>query len=76
MDKQQPSRSQVHQSKRGQSSSCQPPKQCESVGNNEISTQRPFIPITICDFFPEDFFNYSVKVPCYEDYEERLSQVA
>ncbi|KAM1716801.1 hypothetical protein ACFX11_024726 [Malus domestica] len=76
MDKQQPSRSQVHQSKMGQSSSCQPSKQCENVGNNEISTQKPSIPITMCDFFPKDFFNYSVKVPCYEDYEERLSQVA
>lgn len=75
LDKQQPSRPQVHQSKNGQNSSCQAPEQCESVGNNEISTQRSFIPITMCDLFPEDFFNYSVKAPCYEDCEERLSKI-
>ena len=76
LDKQQPSCPQVYQSKRGQNSSCQPPEQCESVGDNEISTQRSSIPITMCDLFPEDFFNYSVKAPSYEDCEERLSQTA
>ncbi|KAM2268723.1 hypothetical protein ACFX1S_046806 [Malus domestica] len=29
-----------------------------------------------CDLFPENFFNYSVKALCYEDREERLSQIA
>ncbi|KAM1444028.1 hypothetical protein ACFX2I_040229 [Malus domestica] len=76
LDKQQPSRSQVHQSEKGQSSSCQPHEQCESVEDNEISTQRLSILITMRDFFPKNFFNYSVKALCYEDCEERLSQIA
>ena len=67
---------QVHQSERGQSSFRQPPEQCESVGDNETLTRRSSIPITMRDIFPEDFFNYSVKAPCYEDYEERLSRIA
>ncbi|KAM1254011.1 hypothetical protein ACFX2J_041819 [Malus domestica] len=67
---------QVRQSERGQSSSCQPSKQRERVEDDEISTHRSSIPITMRDFFPEDFFNYSVKAPCYEDCEERLSQIA
>ncbi|KAM1569424.1 hypothetical protein PS1_034872 [Malus domestica] len=67
---------QVHQWERGQSSSCPPPEQCESVGDNETLTRRSSIPITMRDIFPEDFFNYSVKAPCYEDCEERLSQIA
>ncbi|KAM2059215.1 hypothetical protein TB1_030815 [Malus domestica] len=58
---------QVRQSERGQSSSCQPSKQRERVEDDEISTHRPSIPITMRDFFPEDFFNHSVKAPCYED---------
>ncbi|KAM1113519.1 hypothetical protein ACFX2B_045631 [Malus domestica] len=66
----------VRQSERGQSSSCQPSKQHERVEDDEISTHRSSIPITMRDFFPEDFFNYSVKAPCYEDCEERLSQIA
>ncbi|KAM2695386.1 hypothetical protein EV1_039884 [Malus domestica] len=66
---------QVHQWEMGQSSSCLPPKQCESVGDNETLPRRSFIPITMRDIFPEDFFNYSVKAPCYEDWEERLSQI-
>ncbi|KAM2625639.1 hypothetical protein TB1_032477 [Malus domestica] len=66
---------QVHQSERGQNSFRQPPKQCESVGDNETLTQRSSIPITMCDIFPEDFFNYSVKAPFYEDYEEQLSRI-
>ncbi|KAM2467080.1 hypothetical protein PS1_008924 [Malus domestica] len=73
LDKQQPSLPQVHQSERGQNSSCQPSEHCESVGDNEILTQRSSIPITMCDLFPEDFFNYSIKAPCYEDCEEQLS---
>ncbi|KAM1206445.1 hypothetical protein FF1_007088 [Malus domestica] len=67
---------QVRQSERGQSSSCQTSKQCERVENDEISTHRSSIPITMRDFFPEDFFNHSVKAPCYEDCEERLSKIA
>ncbi|KAM1977124.1 hypothetical protein TB1_013068 [Malus domestica] len=67
---------QVHQSERGQSSFRQPPEQCESVGDNETLTQRLSIPITMCDIFPEDFFSYSVKAPCYEDCEEQLSRIA
>ncbi|KAM1529839.1 hypothetical protein ACFX1Z_018998 [Malus domestica] len=68
--------SQVYQSKKGQSSFRQPPKQCESVEDEEILTQRSSIPIAMRDLFPEDFFNYSVKAPCYEDCEERLSRIA
>ncbi|KAM1902165.1 hypothetical protein ACFX1X_031351 [Malus domestica] len=67
---------QAHKWERGQNSSCSPLEQCESVGDNETLTQRSSIPITMCDIFPEDFFNYSVKAPCYEDCEERLSQIA
>ncbi|KAM1526071.1 hypothetical protein ACFX10_010455 [Malus domestica] len=67
---------QAHQWERGQNSSCSPLKQCESVGDNETLTRRSSIPITMRDIFPEDFFNYSVKAPCYEDCEERLSQIA
>ncbi|KAM2111776.1 hypothetical protein ACFX1R_014355 [Malus domestica] len=76
LSRQQPSLPQVHQWERGQSSSCQPPEQCESVGDNEILTRRSSIPITMHDIFPEDFFNYLVKAPCYENYEERLSRIA
>ncbi|KAM1264376.1 hypothetical protein ACFX2J_034191 [Malus domestica] len=67
---------QVHQWERGQSSSCSPPEQCESVGDNETLTRRSSIPITMHDIFLEDFFNYSVKAPCYEDCEEQLSRIA
>ncbi|KAM2557408.1 hypothetical protein TB2_014531 [Malus domestica] len=67
---------QVHQLERGQSSSCQPPKLHESVEDDEIATQRSSVAITMRDFLPEDFFNHSVKAPCYEDYEERLSKIA
>ncbi|KAM2937402.1 hypothetical protein FF1_037305 [Malus domestica] len=67
---------QAHKWERGQNSSCSPLEQCESVGDNETLTRRSSIPITMCDIFPEDFFNYSVKAPCYEDCEERLSQIA
>ncbi|KAM1420272.1 hypothetical protein ACFX13_002690 [Malus domestica] len=66
----------VRQLERGQSSSCQPSKQHERVEDDEISTHRSSISITMRDFFPEDFFNHSVKAPCYEDCEERLSQIA
>ncbi|KAM1529032.1 hypothetical protein ACFX1Z_018290 [Malus domestica] len=76
LSRQQLSLPQVHQWERGQSSSCQPPEQCESVGDNETLTQRSSIPITMHDIFPEDFFNYLVKAPCYEDCEERLSRIA
>ncbi|KAM1306685.1 hypothetical protein ACFX2H_009037 [Malus domestica] len=76
LSRQQPSLPQVHQWERGQSSSCQPPEQCENVGDNETLTQRSSIPIMMRDIFPENFFNYSVKAPCYEDCEERLSQIA
>ncbi|KAM0956311.1 hypothetical protein ACFX2A_025103 [Malus domestica] len=67
---------QAHQWERGQNSSCSPLEQCESVGDNETLTRSSSIPITMRDIFPEDFFNYSVKAPCYEDCEERLSQIA
>ncbi|KAM1467302.1 hypothetical protein ACFX2I_032421 [Malus domestica] len=67
---------QVRQSERGQNSSCQPLKQRESVEDDEIATQRSSVAITMRDFFPEDFFNHSVKAPCYEDCEERLSKIA
>ncbi|KAM1934675.1 hypothetical protein ACFX15_018833 [Malus domestica] len=73
---QQPSIPQVHQWEMGQSSSCQPPEQCESVRDNETLTRRSSIPITMCGIFPKDFFNYSVKALCYEDCEERLSRIA
>ncbi|KAM2335461.1 hypothetical protein ACFXTH_012871 [Malus domestica] len=75
LSRQQPSLPQVHQWERGQSSSYQSPEQCESVGDNETLTRRSSIPITMHDLFPEDFFNYSVKAPCYEDYEEQLSRI-
>ncbi|KAM1535460.1 hypothetical protein TB1_013662 [Malus domestica] len=67
---------QVRQSERGQSSYCQTSKQRERVENDEIATQRSSIPITMRDFLPEDFFNHSVKAPCYEDCEEGLSKIA
>ncbi|KAM1692227.1 hypothetical protein ACFX2K_031869 [Malus domestica] len=67
---------QVRQSERGQSSSCQPSKQHERVEDDEISTYRSSVPITMRDFLPEDFFNHSVKAHCYEDCEERLSKIA
>ncbi|KAM1294746.1 hypothetical protein TB2_014432 [Malus domestica] len=51
----------AHQWERGQNSSCSPPEQCESVGDNETLTRRSSIPITMRDIFPEDFFNYPVK---------------
>ncbi|KAM1084578.1 hypothetical protein ACFX2I_022778 [Malus domestica] len=66
----------VRQSERGQSNSCQPSKQRERVEDDEISTHRPSIPITMRDFLPENFFKHAVKAPCYEDCEERLSQIA
>ncbi|KAM1396457.1 hypothetical protein ACFX2I_014150 [Malus domestica] len=66
---------QVHQSERGQSSSCQSSKQRERVEDDEIATHRSSIPITMRDFFPEDFFNHSVKTPCYENCEEQLSRI-
>ncbi|KAM2988702.1 hypothetical protein FF2_002765 [Malus domestica] len=69
LSRQQPFLPLVHQWERGQSSSCQPPEQCESVGDNETLTRRSSIPITMHDIFPEDFFNYSVKAHCYEDCE-------
>ena len=31
--------------------------------------------ITMFDLFLEDLFNYSIKAPCYEDCEERLSKI-
>ncbi|KAM1087150.1 hypothetical protein ACFX2B_012564 [Malus domestica] len=67
---------QVHQLERGQSSSRQPPKLHESVEDDEIVTQRSSVAITMRDFLPKDFFNHSVKAPCYEDCEERLSKIA
>ncbi|KAM1791252.1 hypothetical protein ACFX12_035236 [Malus domestica] len=67
---------QVHQSERGQNSFRQPPEQRERVEDDEISTHRSSIPITMHDFFPEDFFNHSVKTPCYENCKERLSKIA
>ncbi|KAM1111747.1 hypothetical protein ACFX2B_044082 [Malus domestica] len=67
---------QVRQSERGKNSSCQPSKQRERVENDETSTRRSSVPITMRDFLPEDFFNHSVKTPCYEDCEERLSKIA
>ncbi|KAM1262005.1 hypothetical protein ACFX13_027889 [Malus domestica] len=66
---------QVRQPKRGQSSFCQPQKQREIVKNDEISTQRSSVPITMRDFFPEDFFKHSIKTPCYEDCKECLSKI-
>ncbi|KAM1430345.1 hypothetical protein ACFX2I_046422 [Malus domestica] len=66
---------QVHQSKRGQSSYHQPPKRCENVEDDETLTQRSSIPITMWDFFPEDFINHLVKTPCYEDCKECLSKI-
>ncbi|KAM1796743.1 hypothetical protein ACFX11_036950 [Malus domestica] len=67
---------QVRQSERGQSSSCQPSKQHEHVEDDETSTRRSSVPITMRDFLPEDFFNHAVKAPCYENCEERLSRIA
>ncbi|KAM1063519.1 hypothetical protein ACFX2A_028267 [Malus domestica] len=66
---------QVRQSERGQISSCQPSKQHERVEDDEISTHRSSIPITMRDFFPEDFFNHSVKTPCYENCKECFSKI-
>ncbi|KAM1822537.1 hypothetical protein ACFX1X_024942 [Malus domestica] len=76
LSRQQPSLPQVHQWEKGQSSSCQPSEQCESVGDNGTLTQRSSIPVAMRGLFPEDFFNYSVKAPCYKDCEERLSWIA
>ncbi|KAM2204747.1 hypothetical protein FF2_023878 [Malus domestica] len=67
--------SQVRQSERGQNSSCKPSKQHERVEDDEISTHRSSIPITMRDFFPEDFFNHSVKILCYENCKECLSKI-
>ena len=64
---------QVHQSERGQSSFCKPPKQRESVEDEEISTQRSFMRDL---FFLEHLFKYSVKASCYEECEERFSKIA
>ncbi|KAM0993459.1 hypothetical protein ACFX2A_009243 [Malus domestica] len=51
---------QVHPSERGQSSFRQPPKRCENVEDEEISTQRS----TMHDlFFLSKLFSYSVKAP-------------
>ncbi|KAM1247874.1 hypothetical protein TB2_043892 [Malus domestica] len=66
---------QVRQSEKGQSSSCQPSKQREHVEDDETSTRRSSVPITMCDFLPEDFFNHAVKAHCYENCEERLSRI-
>ncbi|KAM1760240.1 hypothetical protein ACFX12_003132 [Malus domestica] len=66
----------VRQSEMGQSSSCQPSKQHERVEDDEISTHRSSIRITMRDFFPEDFFNRSVKTSCYENCKENLSRIA
>ncbi|KAB2609063.1 hypothetical protein D8674_012231 [Pyrus ussuriensis x Pyrus communis] len=66
---------QVHQSERGQSSYRQPSKLHESVEDDEVMTQRSSVAITMRDFFPEDFFNHSVKTPCYEDCKECLSKI-
>ncbi|KAM1953962.1 hypothetical protein EV2_024142 [Malus domestica] len=67
---------QVRQSERGQSSSCQPSKQRERVEDDETSTRRSSVPITMRDFLPEDFFNHAVKAHCYENCEERLFRIA
>ncbi|KAM2913993.1 hypothetical protein COP2_044574 [Malus domestica] len=67
---------QVRQSERGQNSSCQPSKQREHVEDDKIATQRSSVAIMMRDFLPEDFFNHSVKAPCYEDCEERLAKIA
>ncbi|KAM1087571.1 hypothetical protein ACFX2B_012932 [Malus domestica] len=75
LSRQQPSLPQVHQWERRQSSSCQPPEQCESVGDDEILTRRSSIPITMRDIFLKDFFNYLVKAICYKNCEERLSRI-
>ena len=66
---------QVHQSERGQSSYRQPSKLHESVEDDEVMTQRSSVAITMRDFFPKDFFNHSVKTPCYEDCKECLSKI-
>ncbi|KAM1553612.1 hypothetical protein ACFX12_006502 [Malus domestica] len=66
---------QVRQPKRGQNRFFQPQKQREIVKNDEISTQRSSVPITMHDFFPEDFFKHSIKIPCYEDCKECLSKI-
>ena len=64
---------QLHQLEMGQSSFHQPTKQCGSVDDEEILTQRSFMRNL---FFLKDLFKYSVKAPCYEDCEERLSKTA
>ncbi|KAM1804010.1 hypothetical protein ACFX12_029926 [Malus domestica] len=66
---------QVRQLKMGQISFCQPQKQREIVKNDEISTQRSSVPITMRDFFSENFFKHSIKTPCYEDWKECLSKI-
>ena len=76
LDKKHTSRPQVHQLERGQSNFRQTPEKSESVGDNETSTERLSIPVTMDDLFPEDLFDYSAKAPCYEDCEDRLSYTA
>ncbi|KAM1610239.1 hypothetical protein ACFXTN_020658 [Malus domestica] len=62
---------QVHQSERGQSNFRRPPKRCESVEDEEISTQR----LTMHDlFFLRKLFSYWIKALCYKDCEECLSR--
>ncbi|KAM2672344.1 hypothetical protein EV1_008052 [Malus domestica] len=66
---------QVRQSERGQNNYCQPSKQRERVEDDESATQRSSVAITMRDFLPEYFFNHTIKAPCYEDCEERLSRI-
>ncbi|KAM1014390.1 hypothetical protein ACFX2C_044381 [Malus domestica] len=54
---------------------CQLSQLHESVEDDEIVTQRSSVAITMRDFLPEDFFNRSVKTPCYEDCKECLSKI-
>ncbi|KAM2554618.1 hypothetical protein TB2_018723 [Malus domestica] len=48
---------------------------CKNVEDDETSTRRSSIAITMRDFFLENFFNHSVKTPCYEDCKECLSKI-
>ncbi|XP_068309711.1 uncharacterized protein [Pyrus communis] len=75
MHKKHTSHPQVHKSERGQTSSRQPPKQHESVEDDEIVTRRSSVAITMRNFFPKDFFNHSIKTLCYEDFNECLSKI-
>ncbi|KAB2596966.1 hypothetical protein D8674_032416 [Pyrus ussuriensis x Pyrus communis] len=75
MHKKHRSHPQVHQSERGQSSYRQPSKLHESVEDDEVMTQRSSVAITMRDFFPKDFFNHSVKTPCYKDCNESHSKI-